>query len=207
MTTTVITSFSRMRDDEIAIRAHNIVEKMTGNPNFTTPVPALADITAALTEYHLALEQAQNGGTDKTAAKNAKRLALEGLLRSLALYVQLQCKNDLAIILGSGFDARKAPATPVTVMKRPAEFTVVNGPYPGSMELSVERIPGAGSYVFEYAAWPVTETTPWEKISVRSRTYTIKGLTSGQQYAFRATAVGFDDTPVYSDVISRYAPY
>lgn len=110
-------------------------------------------------------------------------------------------------MLGSGFDTRKTPTVPVRVMKKPAEFTVVNGPYPGSIELSVERIPGAGSYIFEYAVWPVTETTPWEKISVKSHTYTIKGLTSGQQYAFRSTAVGFDATPVYSDVISRYAPY
>jgi hypothetical protein len=204
MTVKVITSFTQMRDDELAVRANNIIEKMTGNTDFPTPFPALADVTTALTEYDQALEQSQNGGTDKTAIKNNKRQALEGLLGKLGKHVEVHCKNDRAIVLGSGFDMWKASVPKATVLEKPVNFTLVNGPYPGSVNLSVAKTPGAGSYVFEYAATPVTETTLWTKAGVTSRTHTFAGLTRGQEYAFRVTGVGIDVTPVYSDVISVY---
>lgn len=193
-----------MRDDELAVRANNIIEKMTGNTDFPTPFPALADVTAALTDYDQALEQAQNGGTDKTAIKNNKRQVLEDLLTKLALYVQVHCKNDRALVLGSGFDVRKASTSRASVLEKPVNFRLLNGPYPGSVTLSVGKTPGATSYVFEYAAMPVTETTSWTKASVGLRTYTFDSLTRGQQYAFRVTGVGIDIAPVYSDMISVY---
>lgn len=193
-----------MRDDEFAVRANNIIEKMTGNTDFPTPFPALADVTAALTDYDQALEQAQNGGTDKTAIKNNKRQALEDLLAKLALHVQVHCNNDRVRVLGSGFDVRKASTPKVTVLEKPVNFTLMNGPYPGSVNLSVGKTPGAGSYVFEYAATPVTETTSWTKAGVTSRAHTFAGLTRGQEYAFRVTGVGIDVSSVYSDVINIY---
>jgi hypothetical protein len=201
-----IISFSNMRDDELATRANNIIQKMTGNPDFPSPVPGLADATAALTAFRQSLEQAQHGGVDRTEIKNATRLALEEVLTTLGLHVQIHCKNDRAKLLGSGFDARKLPDPPIVILEKP-KLTVVNGPYPGSFKLSADKVPGAGSYMFEYAAMPVTEATQWTVHAVKTRIYTIGGLTSGQQYAFRVRGIGIDATPVYSDVITRYAQY
>lgn len=200
----VITSFAEMRDDELATRANNVIEKMTGNPNFTTPAPALADVTTALAEFRQALEQGQLGGKDKTVVKYAKRLVLERLLRPLALYVESNCKDDLAILLGSGFDARKTPAPRGTVLEKPTNFSLTSGPYPGSITLSVDKVPGAGSYLFEYATTPVGDATQWQKVAVGARNYTVEGLTSGLQYAFRVTGVNRSAKPLYSDVISSY---
>jgi hypothetical protein len=202
----VIITFSKMRDDELDTRAHNIIQKMTDNPDFPAPVPGLADATTALTVFREALEQAQHGGMDRTEVKNAKRLALEEVLSTLGLYVQIHCKNDRSKILGSGFDARKPAGTPIVILEKP-NLTVVNGPYPGSFKLSTDKVPGAASYMFEYAAMPVTEAAQWTVHAVKTRIYVIGDLTSGQQYAFRVRGIGMDATPVYSDVITRYAQY
>jgi hypothetical protein len=114
----IVTGFTRMRDDELDTRAQTIVEKMTGNANYPDPVPALADITIVLTAYKQALVQSQNGngGKDKTAIKNAKRVELVGLLTRLAQFVQFNCQDDLAILLTSGFDSRK-PNTPIGMLE------------------------------------------------------------------------------------------
>lgn len=205
MTAKVIISFAKLRDDELHTRAHSIIEKMTNNPNFLTPFPAIADVATAYEAYSEALEQGQNGGKDKTVVKNARRKTLEELLRALGLYIQVHCKNDVSIVLGAGFDACKAPTPKEMVpLGRPVNFTLENGAYPGSMIVSVDKIPGAGSYQFEYAAMPVTEASQWTRASLTARIYTFDGLTSGQLYAFRVTGVGIDVTPVYSDVITRY---
>ncbi len=37
-------SFSRVRDSELTSAAQNIVNKMTGNPNFTDPQPTIVSI-------------------------------------------------------------------------------------------------------------------------------------------------------------------
>jgi hypothetical protein len=118
--------------------------------------------------------------------------------------VQFNCHNDLAILLSSGFEARK-PNAPIGMLERPSNFTLENGPNPGCIKLSVNKVPGAIGYTFEYAAVPVSETTQWVTYGIRARTHIIEGLSSGQQYAFRVAGIGTDSTRVYSDVISRYA--
>lgn len=199
----VIVGFARLRDDELDTRAQSIVEKMTGNASYPNPVPALADVTAAMTAYKQALVQAQHGGKDKTAMKNAKRFELEALLGELGAYVQLSCKNDLAMLLSSGFDARR-PGAPIGELERPSNFRVENGANPGSVRLGVNSIYGADSYMFEYAPMPLTEATIWIARGVKARTHTIHGLTSGKQYAFRVSGIGTDRELAYSDVITRY---
>jgi hypothetical protein len=204
MTACVITGFSKMRDAALSTRAYIIIEKMKGNPNFPMLSPIVADVSTALAEYRHACEQAQNGGKDKTVVKKTKRIALVGLLYRLGKYVQLHCKNDVAIVLSSGFDLRKPWTRRSRVLLPPANFKVINGPYPGSMKASVRRTPGVKSYVYEYATTPVTEQTRWTQIAVGARAYMLNGLSSGQQYAFRVTGVGYDPKPVYSDVVTRF---
>jgi hypothetical protein len=205
MTASVICGFSKMRDAALSIRAYNIVEKMNGNPNFPMLSSVVSDVSNALEEYRHACEQAQNGGKDKTAVKKAKRIVLVDQLYTLGKYVQVHCQNDLAILLSTGFDARKPWTRRSRVLLPPDNFKLENGPYPGSMKASVRRTPGVKSYVFEYAAIPITEETKWTQISIASRVYMLQGLTSGQQYAFRVTGVGYDPKPVYSDVVTRFA--
>lgn len=203
----VITNFARLRDEELDTRAQNVIDKMTGNTNYPTPVPALADITSALTDYHGALAQALNGGTDRTAVKNEKRAALEDLLYALALHVQANAKKSLGILLSSGFEARKQTTTlTADELDKPANFRADHGSNPGSVRLSTDKVNGARTYMFEYAAAPLGENPQWSVRPSTARACLIEGLASGQQYAFRVAGVGAGSTLVYSDVIARYVP-
>jgi len=64
-------------DSDLAVKAKNIVENMTGNPNFTTPIPALADITATIVSYNTALVNAEKGSPDDRVIKNSWREKLK----------------------------------------------------------------------------------------------------------------------------------
>jgi hypothetical protein len=119
----IIKGFDRYRDTELDVKAKFIVDSMTDNPNFTTPVPALADVTAATTAYIAALSNAESGGKSQLAIKNQARLQLEELLNKLALYVEAYGKSDEVILLSSGFNLAKT-VTPVGILPKPNGFTV-----------------------------------------------------------------------------------
>src|SRR6478672_9660860 len=95
----IITGFSRYRDTELDVKAKFIVDSMTDNTNFTTPLPKLADVASATTAYIEALSNAEAGGISQTAIKNQTRQTLETLLEKLALYVEAYGKNDEVILL------------------------------------------------------------------------------------------------------------
>ena len=124
-------------------------------------------------------------------------------MKQLGTYVQLNCKNDLAILLSSGFEAAK-PKAPVGMLLKPENFKVENGPNSGSIKLSVDKIKGASSYRFESTVAPVTATTNWTVNVGTASKFVVDDLTSGQQYAFRVAGVGADPTIVYSDVVTRF---
>lgn len=201
----VITDFSKLRDDQLTTRSDLIVEMMTNNINYPAPVPALAEVKSAIISYRHALAETVDGGKEKTAIKRQKRQALEHLLQALAWYVQINCSNDLSILLSSGFESRKRYRTTVTIQNRPENLKVTDGPNNGTVRLSVNKLMGAAIYVFEYAAVPIDNKTHWTTQVATKRTCVIHGLTSGQRYAFRVAGVGADQTKFYSDVIERYA--
>src|SRR6516164_4913569 len=97
--------FANLPDADLDAFTENVIKCLTGNLNYTTPNPPLIAVTAALTEFTTALSAAADGGKQATAAKNEKRTTLLTVMRQLASYVQGTCKNDLSILLSSGFDA------------------------------------------------------------------------------------------------------
>ena len=199
----VIIGFSDLRDDDLDIQAAKILLDLTGIINYTTPVPDLATVQVSLSAYENALTSAQNGGAEKTAIKDKARKELETLLKQLGTYVQLNCKNDLSILLSSGFDANKS-SSPVGMLPKPTNLKIENGPNIGSTKITLDKIKGASSYLFEYATAPLTAATNWIVKVGTTRTFIDEGLTSGQQYVYRVAGIGADPTIVYSDVVSKF---
>ena len=60
---------------------------------------------AAADDLNAALAAMAHGGMAATAEKNNKQEVLIALLRKLKHYVEDNCKNDLAVLLSSGFQA------------------------------------------------------------------------------------------------------
>ncbi len=203
-TVKIIISFAKLKDDDLDTKSQVIINNLTGNANFANPVPALADVTTARTNYVTALTDAQTGGKQETSAKNQARKALEDILRLLGLYVQANCQNNEAIALSSGFDIQRT-ATPVGVLAKPEAFVAENGPATGTMQVSCNKIEGARTYVFEVTEAPVTDASVWTSKYATGKAFLFDGLMPGKQYAFRMAGIGAEPLLVYSDVLLRYA--
>jgi hypothetical protein len=197
------TGFSKFTDAELDVKADEIITKMTGNVNFTNPIPALADVNLAKTAYSSSLVKAANGNTNDTATKNQKRSLLEGVLGRLGLYVQLTANENEDALFSSGFDLQKAKEF-VGVLAKPENLRATPGKNIGGIKLVVNSIPGADSYLFEYTETPVTEKSVWQIIPSSKASLNIDGLISGKQYAFRVTGVGANPITVFSDVVTSF---
>src|ERR1041384_5177454 len=104
----------------------NIVTKMTGNPDFATPDPALIDVANAIKALELAYENALKGGTDLKTIMYAAEKALDDLMKTLRDYVQLTSKGDPVKIMGSGMDIKSSP-TPVGILAPPSKVLAEPG--------------------------------------------------------------------------------
>jgi len=106
MSTKVSLGFAKLSDTELDNFAQAVIDSMTGNPAYPSPPVTMAALQTAKDDFTRKIAAAQTGGPPDTAAKQNSRQALEGMLRQLASYVQIMCPNDMALLLGSGFQAQ-----------------------------------------------------------------------------------------------------
>jgi hypothetical protein len=112
----VFLGFLRSPNPTVNEYALGIIEGMKNNPAFpdpplpiVPPVPpdptAPTDLQTLQQAFSAACVAASNGGTQLTADMNQKGELLKDALHSLAMYVQIIGRYDLAILLSSGFEA------------------------------------------------------------------------------------------------------
>src|SRR5580700_5061891 len=93
--------------------ARAIVQSMTGNAAFATPLPALADVTTATNSLATSEAAALARTQGAVATRNDQRAALVTMLQELKGYVQKQADANrdtaAAIILSAGMQVRKPP--------------------------------------------------------------------------------------------------
>lgn len=194
-------NFAKLSDGNLESKTHEILLLMTGNANFPTPVPALADVTAAAAAYSAALAKAGTGNRIDVADKNAKREILIGLLRSLCRYVNLVADGDATMILSSGFGISKDPQ-PV-VLTRPENIRVENGVASGSLLVSVKAVKGAYAYFHEYTTDATMAPGSWVSTTGTTSKMQFSNLQPGTIYFCRVGAVGTNNQLLYSDPVSR----
>ena len=188
--------------------AARIVTAMTGNANFTTPNPALADITAAKT----ALETAYNDALAKRQyAKAATELLadnekdLERVLTSESLYVENVSGGDTQKIMSAGMSVKDA-AAPIGELPAPMGLYATSGDEDGEIVLNWEPVHGAKSYSVQMTTDPNVPDSWAHKKNATESFADIKGLTSGGKYWFRVAAVGAAGEGPFSDPCAKYAP-
>ena len=195
----VLVDFHHYRDAELDQKANFIISSMTGNAAFPDPVPDIVSITTANQEYITARRDAETGDHEKVAVKNQKRKALEDLLGKLGLYVEANGNNDEAILISSGFSLKKE-REPVGILPKPTGFSV-HATEKGMIQLDLNAIKGAESYLYEYRS--LGEANWTVRISTKSDLL-LTGLESGKQYEFRVAGIGANPERVYSDVLQSY---
>ncbi len=126
------------------------------------------------------------GGPMDTAAKNDSRQTLLGMLRKVAAYGQINCNNDMATLLSSGFQAMSTNRSQ-TPLEQPQFLHIKNGGT-GQLVASVSTVTntsmcegraktGAGDWM------PSVHTGDSQHI-------TFNGLTPGTTYTIEVRALG-----------------
>jgi hypothetical protein len=180
-------AFARKIDTDLIAFTRNVVTLTTGNAQYPTPSPALTVITTAVNALETAVHDALDGGKIAIATRNAARAEMLSLLRQLASYVTGNCNADLVALLGSGFEAVKAPA-PVGVLPAPANLRLNITGISGELFLRFDRVQNAANYSVQVATNP---DGPWQEQDLSTSTrVTINGLTPGKVYWVRAAANG-----------------
>ena len=165
----------------LAAIAQQMVTSMTGNAAFPSPVPALATVTSAISDFQTAEAAALARTKGAAATRNAKRKALVRLLEQLMTYVQTvadaSASDSAGIILGAGMAVRKTAVHP------PRVFNAVQGDVSGSVKLITAAAARKASYNWQYSidggkTWVTMPSTLRAKTSVA-------GLPVGTTVEFR----------------------
>lgn len=198
----IINGFDKLNDAELAVRAQAIIAAMTGNTNFPTPSPSLADMTTALSEYSTALSAAKTGNRAQIALKRQKREALISLLHQLGDYVLFTSKRDRTMMVSSGFSIAKE-AEPLPPLSKPENLQVLSGENAGELKIAISKVQGARAYQYQYTPDPLTIESKWESQLSTVTKNTFQDLNSGSRYWCRVAAIGVDEQMVFSDAVSR----
>ena len=183
----VALSFARKVDTDLIAFVRNVITLMTGNTQYPTPTPTLAALTTSVNAFETAVHDALNGGRIIIATRNAARVELLALMRQLAAYVQASCNADLLALLGSGFDAVRAPS-PVGILPPPQNPRLTYTDKSGELMLKFDRVNNAVNYSVQTAP---AATGPWEDEGLSTATrVVIGGLTPGETLWARACANG-----------------
>lgn len=193
---------------EKVAKIRQIITALTNNPDFPTPQPSLASLTALADEMEASYTDAQASRQATTAKINImheKETAGEQGVRRVASYIESVAGNDESKILSAGISLRSA-ASPLPAPSAPSGLSVSEGDHEGELDLSHDPVKGAKSNEYQQSPDPPTATS-WvhAAISVKS-SVTISGLVSGTRYWFRVRAITSAGPSGWSDPATKIAP-
>ncbi|MBK9149107.1 MAG: fibronectin type III domain-containing protein [Flavobacteriales bacterium] len=181
-------------------RARAIIAALTGNADFTTPVPTLAAVGAAADAVEAAdTAVLNNGGKQDYLARNLRVQELRDLLVLLGAYVQVTSGGDPEKILSAGYPYRKAPE-PVGPLPAPGNLRVEVNKLAGQLDLAWDRVVGRMFYEAQSNSTDPAVEADWKSLVNQSdNTYSATGLTGNKLYYFRVRAVGAAGAGPWSD--------
>lgn len=198
----ITNGFSKLSDANLLAKAVGIQTAMTGNTNFPTPNPTLAQLATAISDFQAAMGAADSGDRNDIADKNAKKTALITVLNNLGSYVVYTVQGDLDKAKTSAFDFVK-PSTPSLPLGKPSNLVLQDGLNAGEVLTTFDKAESARNYLCQTTPDPLTEQSVWQSQNSTVTKVLITGLPSGQKVWFRIAALGIDGQLVYSDVVSR----
>ena len=152
-------------DTQFVTLSGKIEAALTGNANFTSPLPTIATLTAARNTYVTAVNALDRGATS-IAARDQSRKALGQVLRDLALYVQHTSQGDLVKLISSGYPVqRPRGAVTLDVPAPPARVKLSRGATSGQVRVRCSAVSGALLYQCRYATaqtpavWTLSDTS------------------------------------------------
>jgi len=197
-----------LTDAQLILKAKDVKTKLTGNANFTTTVPSLADFGALITTADTALAASDAANATAKQATLLKNNAMDALRKSFGLLgtnIESQSGGAADKILSAGLDTR-APKTPAGVPAQVMNLAVTAGDHDGELNAQWDPIPGAKTYEVQTSPDPFTATS-WSKTkSVTPSAVALPGLTSGARIWVRVRAIGAGGEGNWSSEISKIVP-
>ena len=190
-----------MSDARLQEHARAVIAAMQGNQNFAEAQPMLTAVNEALSVFTEALSQAKTRDRVKVAFKNEVRVKLASTLRTLANFCTFKADGERSVLASSGFALNSEQRTTAS-LALPENFSVRVGNNSGEVVLSVNKVPKALAYIFNYAAGPVTQTS-WLYSSSSLPSITLTGLEPLIQYSFKVTVIGRRGQTTSTDIITK----
>jgi hypothetical protein len=179
-------------------------ENMTGNTNFTTPLPSLASLATATDALENADILRQTGAHQAVTDLHLVEEDWDVLMTALAAYVESIAQGSKSIIQSAGMVAKREPvavgipAKVVNLVGRPLDVA-------GTIRLRWKPVYGRGSYNVYMAIEGETGTKYSLIAQPTASRITLKGLQSGAYYSFKVEAVGAAGVGALSDAARAIA--
>jgi hypothetical protein len=179
---------------------------MTGNANFTTPIPTLASVTTAADALE-AKQEAMDGTEIKTYERNVAEAVLDDLVSKLQGYVDAVSGKDAGKVLSAGFEVRN-PRTKAVILPAPQGLQADMTKIDGQIKLKFQTVKKKLYYRVEVALdFPGMLNWTIAAESTKSTVY-INDLNPGQRYHIRVYTVNTAGaSPASEEVICRTFQY
>ena len=201
-------SLNQVSDVDTLQTCSDLQTALTGNANFTTPVPPLATFGTAITMAQAALTASNNAAAaskQATADKDAAMATLAALAMQLVAYVDLTAAGDESKILSAGLDVRAAK-TPQTVPGQVQNLSLTAGDNAGSLDAHWDFLANGKSYEVQTSADPFTNTSFVTADTVTKSSTTLTGLTSGAKMWVRVRGINSAGKGAWSDPSVKVVP-
>jgi hypothetical protein len=195
--------FKKMMPEQLLAMGYAILKALTGNANFPTAPFDLGQFKTVLDTYAVLIGDAKDGGKKAITARDKQGAEVIRILRAIAMYVELNCKDDMNTFLSSGFQPRSRTRTPAGPLEQPTIQSVDQGVSSEFMVWIKSVGRSAKSYDVRTGVVGAGGATPttWSTVTVpNTRTAArINGLTPGTTYAIQVRAYGSHGYTAWSD--------
>jgi hypothetical protein len=201
-------NLDRLSIADLLLRAADIKTKMTGNANYTTPIPPLAQLTSqitALTTSNAAYSAGELTQKQNKTTRDTDAAALVNTLTLLGNYVEAASGGDAAKIQSAGMGVKASNAT-TTIPDPVANLSLTAGDNAGELDAQWDPISPVKTYEVQVCPDPITPTGWVSQGSVSKSKIAIMGLTSGARMWVRVRATNAAGTGAWSDVASKIVP-
>ncbi len=182
---------NRITPAGLLVKARNLVNKLTGNAAFPTPLPPLVQVTAAADDLEKAInDHAANPGPSELLDRDLATDLVKGLYTDLGGYVQAASNGDIDINKNSGLAVRKS-ASPIGELPAPKGMVAVATPYPGRIDISWGGVRGRSMYEPQICEGDPNVEANWSVLFLTTKNrHSITSLKSDTTYHFRVRALG-----------------
>jgi hypothetical protein len=195
--------FSKANDNDVVNRGTAVQTGMNGNPNFPASPVDLAVLKTNIDSLSTLVSESLDGSKKVIAQKNKQRETVIEMLRLLARYVEVACKNDMAIFQSSGFEAASSTKVQAQALSETIR-SIEHGANSGQIIVRIKGVPKALNHELRYAVLAGGAPGTWTTIPVTSvrAPLALTSLNPGSTYAFQVRALNKDGYTDWSDSVT-----